>query len=272
MSLPHDRIGLDRKASRRDRFGDVGTTPAQFAGIIGFAQEEPSGSQASDWYAMARGAPRRDQRRLPLSRTSTQLAGPLLARREFCFGSSAGRSGSPQPQSPGARLRKPTERTLDSGTRDDGSVTSTRLITADDVDELVELLRRNREFLAPWEPAREPEFFTLDRRREAIQRLLRELEQGVTVPCVIVADNRLVGRVTLSNVVRGPFQSCNIGYWVSADANGHGHAPRSRRWRGWRSGSSGCTASRPDLCCTTPARNACSSATALSASASPART
>jgi ribosomal-protein-alanine N-acetyltransferase len=86
------------------------------------------------------------------------------------------------------------------------------------------LLGRNREFLAPWEPKREPEFFTLDGQRAAIKCVLRELEQGVTVPHVSVDDDRIVGRVTLSNIVRGPFQSCNIGYWVSADANGHGHA------------------------------------------------
>jgi ribosomal-protein-alanine N-acetyltransferase len=104
------------------------------------------------------------------------------------------------------------------------SVTSTRRIAVQDAVELVELVGRNREFLAPWEPAREPEFFTLDGQRGAIERILQELEQGVTVPHVIVAHDRIVGRVTLSNIVRGPFQSCNIGYWVSGDANGQGHA------------------------------------------------
>jgi ribosomal-protein-alanine N-acetyltransferase len=103
-------------------------------------------------------------------------------------------------------------------------VTSTRLIDVQDADELVELLGRNREFLAPWEPVREPEFFTLEGQRAAIKCVLRELEQGVTVPHLIVDHDRIVGRVTLSNIVRGPFQSCNIGYWVSADANRQGHA------------------------------------------------
>lgn len=35
--------------------------------------------------------------------------------------------------------------------------------------------------------------------------------------------------MTLSNIVRGAFQSCNIGSWVSADANGP--TPRDRRRR-----------------------------------------
>jgi ribosomal-protein-alanine N-acetyltransferase len=33
-----------------------------------------------------------------------------------------------------------------------------------------------------------------------------------------------VGRVTLSNIVRGAFQSCNLGYWVGRDDNGRGFA------------------------------------------------
>jgi ribosomal-protein-alanine N-acetyltransferase len=41
---------------------------------------------------------------------------------------------------------------------------------------------------------------------------------------VILDDARIIGRVTLSNVVRGPFQSCNLGYWVSSADNGRGHA------------------------------------------------
>jgi Acetyltransferase (GNAT) domain len=37
-------------------------------------------------------------------------------------------------------------------------------------------------------------------------------------------EDRIIGRVTLSNVVRGPFQSCNLGYWMSRADNGRGHA------------------------------------------------
>jgi [ribosomal protein S5]-alanine N-acetyltransferase len=103
-------------------------------------------------------------------------------------------------------------------------VTSTRLLALGDADDLVELLRRNREFLAPWEPTRGPEFFTLDGQREAIRRMLSERKRGLTIPHVILAEDRVVGRVTLSNVVRGPLQSCTIGYWVSAGVNGQGHA------------------------------------------------
>jgi ribosomal-protein-alanine N-acetyltransferase len=41
---------------------------------------------------------------------------------------------------------------------------------------------------------------------------------------VIELDGRMVGRINLNNMVRGPFQSSSIGYWVSQDANGRGVA------------------------------------------------
>jgi ribosomal-protein-alanine N-acetyltransferase len=44
------------------------------------------------------------------------------------------------------------------------------------------------------------------------------------IPHVIVDGDRIVGRITLSNVVRGPFLSGNLGYWVSSADNGRGVA------------------------------------------------
>ena len=38
------------------------------------------------------------------------------------------------------------------------------------------------------------------------------------------AAGRIVGRFTLSGIVRGPFQSANLGYWVDGALNGRGLA------------------------------------------------
>ena len=37
-------------------------------------------------------------------------------------------------------------------------------------------------------------------------------------------DDHLIGRIALSNVVRGPWQNATMGYWVDQAANGRGHA------------------------------------------------
>lgn len=98
---------------------------------------------------------------------------------------------------------------------------ATRLVRLDDVPVLAELLRVNRDFLAPWEPIRADDYFTVDGQRVVIGAALERHEQGSTLPHVILDDSgRVVGRITLNEIVRGPFQSCSLGYWVSATDNG----------------------------------------------------
>jgi ribosomal-protein-alanine N-acetyltransferase len=104
-----------------------------------------------------------------------------------------------------------------------------RLIAVEDAAPLSELLRVNREFLAPWEPVRPEEYFTTDGQRRAIEEVLEHYEYGTLVPYVIVDQDQIVGRVTLSNVVRGAFQSCNLGYWVASAHNGRGLATSAVR-------------------------------------------
>ncbi|MEV6492562.1 GNAT family protein [Actinoplanes sp. NPDC051633] len=96
-----------------------------------------------------------------------------------------------------------------------------RPVTVDDAARLAEVLRANREFLAPWDPIRDDGFFTEDGQRELIRSAVDSPSSG---PHVIELDGRVVGRVNLNNVVRGPFQSSSIGYWVSREANGRGVA------------------------------------------------
>jgi ribosomal-protein-alanine N-acetyltransferase len=103
-------------------------------------------------------------------------------------------------------------------------VATTRLIALEDARPLAELVQVNREFLAPWEPVRPDEYFTVDGQRQAIEDVLRQYDQQITVPHVILEDGEIVGRVTLSNIVRGAFQSCHLGFWVSENRNDRGVA------------------------------------------------
>lgn len=92
---------------------------------------------------------------------------------------------------------------------------------------VAELYRANREYLAPFEPVREDDFYTADGQATRLAALLAEREQGRAYPYVIEIDGRLAGRVTVTNVARGPFCSGSLGYWVAADLTGRGVATRS---------------------------------------------
>ncbi|WP_098455883.1 GNAT family N-acetyltransferase [Sanguibacter antarcticus] len=101
----------------------------------------------------------------------------------------------------------------------------TRLTTLDDAATFADLMVRNREFLAPWEPARPDTYFTEQGQRAVVEAVLEQHAQGTCMPLTILdGAGEVVGRITLSGIVRGAFQSCSVGYWVSAHANGHGLA------------------------------------------------
>jgi ribosomal-protein-alanine N-acetyltransferase len=110
------------------------------------------------------------------------------------------------------------------------TATATRLVTLDDVPVLAELLRVNREFLAPYEPNRAEDYFTADGQRVVIEAALEQHQRGSTLPHVILdGAGRVVGRITLNEIVRGPCQWCSLGYWVGGGDNGRGLATAAVR-------------------------------------------
>ena len=90
--------------------------------------------------------------------------------------------------------------------------------------------RESRDFLAPWQPLRDDRWFTVGGQREGISGALERHQQGTGLPHVILDETgHVAGRITLSGITRGPFQSCSVGYWVSERANGRGLATAALR-------------------------------------------
>jgi len=109
-------------------------------------------------------------------------------------------------------------------------VPATRLLSLDDAPAVAELLRRNRGFLAPWQPIRDEHFFTDDGQRESLSKALTEHGEGRCMPLGIQdASGAVVGAITLTSIIRGAFQSCSVGYWLAEDAQGQGLATAALR-------------------------------------------
>ena len=104
-------------------------------------------------------------------------------------------------------------------------MTTTRLLQLDDAPVLARMEQDDRDFLAPWGPAREEAWFTEDGQREEIRARLEQHRLGICLPHVVLDDaGGIVGRINLNTIVRGAFQSCSLGYWIRSSANGRGHA------------------------------------------------
>jgi ribosomal-protein-alanine N-acetyltransferase len=97
-----------------------------------------------------------------------------------------------------------------------------RVIRPSDADAMQAAYLLNRNHLAPWEPHRTPGFYTAEGQGKIIDSKLAEHAAGSEVPFILLEGERVVGALTLTGIVRGPFLSANLGYWVDQEYNGRG--------------------------------------------------
>ena len=91
-----------------------------------------------------------------------------------------------------------------------------------DAEELAEVYRTNREFLRPFEPTRPEEFFTAKVQRQRIESAGEDRWRWA-----IEDEARIVGVISLGDVIRESLQLANVGYFVAQPFNGRGLATRA---------------------------------------------
>ncbi|MDR6989905.1 ribosomal-protein-alanine N-acetyltransferase [Paenarthrobacter nitroguajacolicus] len=99
-----------------------------------------------------------------------------------------------------------------------------RPLELSDAEDVAAAYLRNRGHLAPWEPARSDEFFTVAGQEAVIRAKLGQYAAGSEVPWVITGSRGIYGMMTLTGIVRGPFLNANLGYWIDVDCTGRGAA------------------------------------------------
>ncbi|TDQ55327.1 GNAT family N-acetyltransferase [Actinorugispora endophytica] len=98
----------------------------------------------------------------------------------------------------------------------------TRPVQEGDSRDLAAAYLRNREHLRPWEPLRPQWFYTASGQANVIRRRTAEHERGAGSQWVIRTRERIIGSVSINNIVRGPLLSGSLGYWIDADFQGRG--------------------------------------------------
>lgn len=100
-----------------------------------------------------------------------------------------------------------------------------------DVDALLDLRIRNRDFLTPFEPHHTEEFYTREGQTRMIEQSIHNWtnDGGYGFGIFRTAGGELVGRVNLSNVSRGAWQSCTLGYFLDQIHNGKGWVTQAVR-------------------------------------------
>jgi ribosomal-protein-alanine N-acetyltransferase len=113
----------------------------------------------------------------------------------------------------GADLRIQTERLV------------LRLPTLDDAGEIAAYYRQNRDHLQPWSPRWPPEVLTQEFWREQVPLRRADHADGTAVALFLFekrAPTRVIGNLSLTQIMRGAAQRCTIGYGLAAQAQGYG--------------------------------------------------
>lgn len=81
---------------------------------------------------------------------------------------------------------------------------------------------RNAEFLEKWEMVKNDEFYTI----QYHEKYLEDINNETSLRFWIFKKddiNRIIGTVSLNNIVRGSFQSCHLGYKLDKDEGNRGY-------------------------------------------------
>ncbi|MGZ8255167.1 MAG: GNAT family N-acetyltransferase [Burkholderiaceae bacterium] len=90
---------------------------------------------------------------------------------------------------------------------------------------LAEFFLRNERHLAPWDPPRPAGIMESGFWQAECERAVEDYEDGAVVRWVVCLredPHRVIGRVNYTQIARGPFQSCMLGYAIDAGHQGRG--------------------------------------------------
>ncbi|SME38107.1 Putative ribosomal N-acetyltransferase YdaF [Bacillus mobilis] len=100
-----------------------------------------------------------------------------------------------------------------------------RLYKISDAKELAELLTRNREFFQRVSPLFPESFFTEEHQKIRLEQALKKKDEGQLYPFGIFlrATDKLIGDISLTQIVRGDVQSCYTGFTLDKEYNAKGY-------------------------------------------------
>ncbi|MDE2428416.1 MAG: ribosomal protein S5-alanine N-acetyltransferase [Burkholderiales bacterium] len=98
-----------------------------------------------------------------------------------------------------------------------------RILMPEHAERLQRYLLSNRAHLAPWEPARDADYFSLEKCQERLFQNFRQMEAGIGMYFAVCQQDEVIGVCNFSNIVRGAFQACHLGYAIAQDHEGQGY-------------------------------------------------
>jgi len=94
----------------------------------------------------------------------------------------------------------------------------------EDAESLLSLRLRNRIAHQQFEPRHDEEFYTLQGQQQLLERrTIEALQDKAYMFGIYLLDGRLIGQITISNIVRGVGQFADIGYLIDHEVQAKGY-------------------------------------------------
>jgi [ribosomal protein S5]-alanine N-acetyltransferase len=93
-----------------------------------------------------------------------------------------------------------------------------------DAQTLLAFQLENREHFQPWEPLRSDEFFTLPAAEQRLVTMEEQMVSGSALHLLLrgALTGAVLGQCNFTNIVRGPFQACFLGFSIGSRYEGRG--------------------------------------------------
>ncbi len=85
---------------------------------------------------------------------------------------------------------------------------------------------RNRRFLKEWEPVRGEEFYTVEFHQVILKNEIEKIKSSTALRLWLFSKNqadKVIGMISFSNIVRGAFLSCHLGYSLDEEYINQGY-------------------------------------------------
>lgn len=104
-----------------------------------------------------------------------------------------------------------------------------KILTPEDAEHVLDYYLRNKNYLEPFEPSRDKEFYTLDGQIQGLSESYKQFLNGTSVNFGIYENKNLIGKIQLSNIIRGVFQNSFVGYSIDERKQGKGYMKEALR-------------------------------------------
>lgn len=98
-----------------------------------------------------------------------------------------------------------------------------RIFTPKYAEAITNYCINNRKHLEHFEPLRDEQYYSLDCQRKLLIEEYKNYLNSRSVSFGIFSEDKLIGRIKLSNIVLGTFKSATIGYSIDKDFEGKGY-------------------------------------------------